>query len=157
VRLLADIRETYEIAETDRFSSEDLVQKLAEIETSPWGEWKNGKPMTQRGLAAQLKPFRVFPQKVRLDAYTTKNGYLRESFVPLWERYVPDRNGHCSGSKSAVSTNVYAACSGVPDKKGGTRTPPPKTLPSCPQCGSFYLLRDGTCVTCADPKGIANA
>jgi len=121
VRLLADIKEIYEISEADRFSSEDLVQKLAEIETSPWGEWKNSKPMTQRGLAAQLKPFEVYPRKIRFDAYTTKNGYLRDWFAPLWKRYVPDKNDERSGSKITVSANVYAVCSPVPDKLGSER------------------------------------
>src|SRR6266498_762394 len=120
-RLLSDIRDTFDAGEIDRFSSEDLIQKLAEIETSPWGEWRNGKPMPVRALARELKHFGITPRTVRFDDGSVKKGYLRESFEPLWTRYVPERNGSCNGSKSAVSPNVYAVCNGVTDKSGGER------------------------------------
>jgi len=33
-----------------------LAEALGEIEGRPWGEWKNGRPMTATALARQLAP-----------------------------------------------------------------------------------------------------
>jgi hypothetical protein len=120
-RLLSDIRDIFSAAgNPDQFSSGDLAEKLAEIETSPWGEWRNGKAMTARGLATQLKHFGLAPRNIRFD-YGVKKGYPRDALVPLWERYVADKSDDCSGLKNAVSSSVHADCSGVADKRGDTR------------------------------------
>jgi Protein of unknown function (DUF3631) len=147
VRLLRDIREIFEAEQLDKIGSDDLVRKLGEIETSPWGEWRQGKPMSARALAEQLKPFNIVPRTIRLED-GTKKGYLRENFLSIWERYVTDKNPSRYGSKSAVSSNVYAGCDAVTDKKGGTAE---RGLPSCRKCGSFALYKTPTglqCETC---------
>jgi Protein of unknown function (DUF3631) len=55
VQLLSDIRTVFEDAATDKFSSSELAQRLAGIETSPWAEWNKGKELNQNGLAKLLK------------------------------------------------------------------------------------------------------
>jgi putative DNA primase/helicase len=57
------------------------------METRPWPEWKNGKPMTDRQLAKVLKPFRIIPGTIRLDTGSTPKGYYRSAFDDAFARY----------------------------------------------------------------------
>jgi hypothetical protein len=59
---LADIRAIFESSGAERLSSVDLLSGLVEVETSPWGDWKHGKPLNAVGLAHLLKPFGILPQ-----------------------------------------------------------------------------------------------
>jgi hypothetical protein len=90
VRLLADIRAIFESSGAERLSSVDLLSGLVEVETSPWGDWKHGKPLNAMGLAHLLRPFGICPRTIRMDGATPK-GYLRESFFDAWGRYLPLR------------------------------------------------------------------
>jgi hypothetical protein len=142
--LLADIRAIFAMAEVDKIASGDLVDKLVEIETSPWGEWRQGKPMTVRALARELRYFEIAPRTIRFDDGSVKKGYLQESFVDAWERYVPDCN--CNSSKNEVSTSVDAGCNGVTDKRGGTEASGIPDKPNgrgsgswrCPECHAAF-------------------
>lgn len=87
-RLLADIRQIFEQHKTDRLASIDLVEALGKIETSPWGEWAKGKPLSQTGLAKLLRPFEISPRSIRIGENTPK-GYLLEQFQDAFQRYVP--------------------------------------------------------------------
>lgn len=89
VRLLGDVRTIFDERAADRIASAELVGGLAQIETSPWGEWKHGKPLTARGLAHLLRRFGISPRTIRLDPGETSKGYLREQFEDAWKRYVP--------------------------------------------------------------------
>jgi hypothetical protein len=58
-----------------------------------------------------------------------------------------------TGTKNPSSDNLYR---GSPPL-GGNRIQVGdggKELPSCPHCGSFYLDRHGTCITCPDSKEV---
>jgi hypothetical protein len=68
----------------------ELLTRLAEVETSPWGDWQHGKPLNAVGLARLLKPFAIGPRTIRVDGATPK-GYLRDSFLDAWGRYLPQR------------------------------------------------------------------
>jgi len=158
-RLLADIKQIFG-EEATRFTSGELVEKLVEIETSPWQEWRHGKPMTPHTLARLLKPFGIFPKTIRTDSAAVVRGYTRESFLADWKRYVAlpvaVENELCSTLKSACSPSVYGACSNVAVEKGGASQGGVKRgvsgLPECGQCGSTAMYRlpaGGTeCRTC---------
>jgi Protein of unknown function (DUF3631)/Bifunctional DNA primase/polymerase, N-terminal/Primase C terminal 1 (PriCT-1) len=88
VRLLADIRDIFEATGSDKLCSEELKDKLVEIESSQWAEWNKGKPITAIGLSRLLKPFEIKPRTIRLSRDTCK-GYLKESFLDAWTRYLP--------------------------------------------------------------------
>lgn len=88
VRLLADIREIFKERATDRLPSAELTRALVEIETSPWGEWWQGKPLTAGRLARLLKPFEITPSTIRVGDSTHK-GYLIAQFSDAFERYLP--------------------------------------------------------------------
>jgi hypothetical protein len=88
VRLLADIRSVFHSPECDRLPTIELLARLIQDETLPWGEFANGRPLTAIGLARVLKPFGVQPRTIRLEKGTIK-GYYKESFADAWVRYLP--------------------------------------------------------------------
>jgi uncharacterized protein DUF3631 len=117
--LLADIRQVFESRGADRLSSVDLATELADIETSPWGEWSHGKPLTAPRLARLLKPFEVFPECIRVGG-TTPRGYLVEQFGDAFRRYLraeafspsypsPQSSTPQQGSADAASAHFQTA------------------------------------------------
>jgi hypothetical protein len=90
MRLLADIRDAFDHHGLDHLSTIELLEWLHELEEAPWGEWY-GKPLSARGLARLLDPYRVRPVKRRL-AGQQRRGYFRSEFSDAWERYVPAGN-----------------------------------------------------------------
>jgi hypothetical protein len=87
VRLLTDIRHVLEARDTEKISSTDLVDALAAIETSPWGEWSHGRPITAPKLARLLRPFGVTPHTIRMGSDTSK-GYELADFEDSFRRYL---------------------------------------------------------------------
>jgi hypothetical protein len=92
VRLLSDIRAIFEASEEDRMPSADLAKALAEKETSPWGEWSHGKPITQSKLADLLRNHGITPGTIRISNDDTAKGYYREHFADAWSRYLPQNS-----------------------------------------------------------------
>jgi Protein of unknown function (DUF3631) len=88
VQLLADIRQFFESRKVDKVSSVELAEALAAIETSPWGEWSHGKPLSAPKLARLLRPFEVSPHPVR-DGDAVFKGYEQQDFGDSFRRYLP--------------------------------------------------------------------
>lgn len=89
VLLLADIRALFEVRNTDRLSSAEIVEALATKEERPWPEWSHGKPITVRQLASLLKPFGIKPHGIRIGD-TTPRGYDLAQFQEVFDRYLTD-------------------------------------------------------------------
>jgi Protein of unknown function (DUF3631) len=96
VQLLHDIRAVFEqqlAPKDDRegqvISSQDLVNKLGEMEDRPWPEFMRGRPITQHQLARVLRKFHVSSGSVRLSPTQTARGYKRKAFEPTFLRYLP--------------------------------------------------------------------
>lgn len=88
VMLLTDIQDIFESAPTcTRISTEELLQKLHEMEDRPWPEWFKGKPITARQIAKHLKPFGIKPKKIRFS-HATQNGYEPDMFKDAFRRYL---------------------------------------------------------------------
>jgi hypothetical protein len=87
VQLLSDIRSIFEVIPEDKVTSAELLDKLKEVETSPWADWGKGKGLTPNGLSRLLKPFGISPRTIRVEDKTPK-GYLRESFEDAFDRYL---------------------------------------------------------------------
>jgi putative DNA primase/helicase len=88
VQLLADPRALFDSEPSGVLFTREILAALGKNENSPWPEWKNGKPITNRQLAALLKPFKVRPRSVRRGADTEK-GYRHEWFDDAFARYLP--------------------------------------------------------------------
>jgi hypothetical protein len=87
IRLLADIQNVF--SDRDRITTADLLDALHELDESPWGDWF-GKPITNRALAALLKPYDIKSRNIKLAERRPK-GFLREQFESAWSRYTPSK------------------------------------------------------------------
>lgn len=85
MRLLADVRDVFD--GRDHLSTVDLLAGLHALEDAPWGEWY-GKPLSARGLARLLEPYRVAPSQRRVGGEKSR-GYFAADFEDAWARYVP--------------------------------------------------------------------
>ncbi len=121
-RLLSDIRQIFKAQDTDRLPSAELASALAGIETSPWGEWCHGKPITADRVARQLKPFDIRPKNIRFEEEILK-GYEISDFEDAWARYLPlDCNVPVSPPRPEAATPLQAAIgAGSGDFEAATR------------------------------------
>ena len=99
--LLADL---YAIFEADGMptvlSSATIVERLRDMESRPWSEWKRGKPITARALSDLLKPFEIAPRQDRkAGGGTNLRGYQRADFEGPWNAYFP----HLGGIQTATT------------------------------------------------------
>ena len=88
IKLLDDIKGTFESKKQERLSTLELLQELNCSDESPWSTWVQGRELNARGLASLLRPFGIHSQNVRTEAGVLK-GYSAESFKDAWERYLP--------------------------------------------------------------------
>ena len=82
VDLLHDIRLVFEDAGATFIASSELVKKLVEMDSKPWGDWRHGKPITTRAVADRLRAFGVVP-----TSNGSARGYHRDRFRDAWTRY----------------------------------------------------------------------
>jgi hypothetical protein len=83
-RLLADVRTVF--GDKDRITSRELLEKLHELEESPWADWF-GKPLSAAKLHRLLHDFSIHSRDVRFGERTLK-GFHSEQFEDAWARYV---------------------------------------------------------------------
>jgi putative DNA primase/helicase len=90
VELLRDIRSAF--GDDDVIRSSDLVAKLTADPERPWAEWKHGRPLTQKQLAALLSPFHIISLTVHPPGLPDGKGYRRIDFREAWAAYCPGQN-----------------------------------------------------------------
>jgi hypothetical protein len=83
-RLLADIHTVFEANGDERFKTAELIERLCEIEESPWGDW-HGKAISPHGLSKLLRPHRIKTMPVWTEGKTVR-GYKVEQFDEAWFR-----------------------------------------------------------------------
>ena len=60
--LLADLNQVFSDAgDPDAMATSSILEALHAMQHRPWSEWRRGKPLSPRGLAALLKPSRCGP------------------------------------------------------------------------------------------------
>ena len=90
VELLADIRAAFARRDTDRLSSESLIAELILDPERPWAEYGRArKPISQRQLAALLRPFKVSSKDLRTENHVLK-GYALDQLKDVFARYLAD-------------------------------------------------------------------
>ncbi len=88
ILLLRDIRDMLNLGRDERISSSKLLEDLTTIEESPWASWSNGRGLDARSLARMLRPFRIEPHNLRMQAGTVVKGYERGDFEEAWTAYL---------------------------------------------------------------------
>jgi hypothetical protein len=106
-RLLRDVRAVFDESGEDRLRTVDLIEQLATIEESPWGDWY-GKPITTQALSKLLHPFRIKTMSVWVDGEKGR-GYKREQFANAFARVLDGREGRDGRSGSASDTASTAS------------------------------------------------
>ncbi|MEJ7747900.1 MAG: DUF3631 domain-containing protein [Candidatus Limnocylindrales bacterium] len=95
MRLLADVRDVF--GDADHLTTPALLDGLHGMEDAPWADWY-GSPLSARGLAKLLTPYRVGPAQRRVRGEKSR-GYFAADFADAWTRYaapvgVPGQVGH---------------------------------------------------------------
>jgi hypothetical protein len=85
ILLLSDLRTLFLVQETDALRSEKICEELAKMESRPWPEYRRGRPITMKQLAALLRPFAVSPATIGKEAKGYRLKWLQEAF----DRYLP--------------------------------------------------------------------
>lgn len=85
MRLLADVRDAF--GDDAHLGTGELLTALHGMDDAPWADWY-GAPLSARGLAKLLGPYRVTPvlRRVRGERH---RGYFAADFGDAWARYVP--------------------------------------------------------------------
>jgi len=90
-RLLSDLHTIISAQpERDRWPSQTFVDRLNEMEESPWPQFNHGKGLTTSNLARMLRPFGIRPRTLKQEGHCVK-GYYSKDFTEAFERYLPER------------------------------------------------------------------
>lgn len=46
--------------------AKDLIKIMVNMTNRPWSDWRRGLPLTEKGLARLLKPYRIETKKIRI-------------------------------------------------------------------------------------------
>jgi hypothetical protein len=118
VRLLADLRSTFDESNANRISTADLLAALATMDEAPWASWASSRRrhpgLTASDLAKLLKPYRVRSKSIWLPGGTSAKGYMREQFEEAWARYLP---GYASPAVRASDSASGAASSAIAQRQ----------------------------------------
>jgi hypothetical protein len=114
IQLLSDIQAVFNDLDRDVLETLDLLRALCEIETSPWAEASNGKPLTPHKLALLLSDFGPAPGQHWIGG-TKIRGYARDDFRAAWDGYLP-APAHVPTSKSVetVEGSIHAGLEQFP-------------------------------------------
>jgi hypothetical protein len=132
--LLDDLRELFDTEpKPDVRFTKEILAELHKDETRPCVGWRNGKPITDRQLATQLKPFGIKPKTFR-DGSKTRKGYELAQFDDAFARYLPVR------SETPEQTSVSAGFEPFPSETSDSDVSDGK--PKKPErfCGLFQCF-----------------
>jgi len=103
VELLRDIKAVFDAENASFPTTAHLIDRLAEIEESPWGDWRNGRPITAQALSRLLRPFGVLPKHTKGG-----NGYTTADLAAVWERYLgPEQTQPQPATSRAPATEQW--------------------------------------------------
>lgn len=84
IRLLGDVRDVF--GDDAHLPTAELLRRLHDLGDAPWGEWY-GKPLTGRGLAKLLEPYKIVPTLKRVSGGPSR-GYFLAEFADAFARYL---------------------------------------------------------------------
>jgi hypothetical protein len=92
---LSDIRDIFNEGGLNRIKSSELIQKMIDIDTSPWAElwanewrYKDNKTGVFSKLARLLKPYGISSKTLHFSDRSDAKGYEETDFMDAWERYL---------------------------------------------------------------------
>jgi hypothetical protein len=146
LRLLADTRLAFDRLGKERVATSDLIEALQSDEESPWVDDRH--PLTPERLARLLRPFRIRSRQMKVNGLNVR-GFLRESFVDTWERYLAQAATPAPDPLPRYPDHV--AGSGVAGDNGGSvSTAERRTFPT-------YIVERPPTVACTDYRAHQSA
>ena len=101
-----EIRELQQIGNPERLSSHYLVEYLCGLNHRPWGEYKDGKPISWQDLAQLLGRFQIEPNQQRMGSHGPVRGYNRQDFLATWaEHFDQPEETICTDPTSGTGTS----------------------------------------------------
>jgi putative DNA primase/helicase len=91
-QLLADIRPLLIDETIEGLTGEAIIAELVKKPDRPWADWKHGKAITPKALAALLKPFNIIPERLYLQTNPDSRGYARYAVEEAFSCYLPPFN-----------------------------------------------------------------
>jgi hypothetical protein len=86
--LLLDIFCVFRNSQKDRLHTRALIEGLSGQGDRPWGEMLRGRPITERWLAFQLRPYGILPRVFKVDGCRGR-GYFEQDMMDTFRRYIP--------------------------------------------------------------------
>jgi hypothetical protein len=111
VQLLAAIRDMFEPG-VEEIPSKIMVENLTADPEQPWGEYRHGRPITQKQLGSLLSGYGVSSGTVHPPGLSDAKGYKRTQFTDLFERYLSPSDGN---PDSEASNRPNACDAGTSD------------------------------------------
>jgi putative DNA primase/helicase len=110
--ILADIRAAFRPGESEA-ATKVLIDRLTADPERPWADYRKGKPITDRQLAALLKPFGITSETVHPPGQPDAKGYRRTRFEEAWSLYLPAENDNSDVSKPPAREGSRDASEGA--------------------------------------------
>ncbi len=129
VLLLRDLRDVFTETGQDRLPTEEILDRLVEMDESPWGDIR-GKALDARGLSRRLSKYGIGPKNLRTASGVVK-GYDVGDLGDAWARYLPPRPSAEEPATSATPLQIDPARSGVADVAEETDH---ARASNCPEC-----------------------
>jgi len=93
VDMLRSIKAIFDDRFSDRIPSQDLLEKLNEMEDQKWPSFNDGQWAIKPAQVSELlSPFGIRPAQIWVGPHATrvqKRGYMKEWFEQSWARYLP--------------------------------------------------------------------
>ncbi len=116
VRLLRDIRSTFDAEGADRLTTGKLLEQLLKHDDAPW-RYLNGGSLDANRLARMLKPYGIAPKQFK-ESGGKARGYLRAHFEDAWARYLAVPGAEPGTLVSSHENPLVERDSGVPGRSG---------------------------------------
>jgi hypothetical protein len=110
VALLSDIRGIFVERNSDRATSQAIVEALVAMEDRPWAEFRSGKQITANSLARTLHPFKIAPTTLRAErGEKPTKGYYLKQFEDAFHRYLPQQGETNRNTVTSLAAQGFAA------------------------------------------------
>jgi len=116
VQLLEDIQSIFKMRIEEELPTGTLLTELNTFPERPWKEWKNGNPITDRGLAQLLRGFKIQSAQFRYNGKKVR-GYKKNDFLDAWKRYLSGTEGTNLKNKALQDDLSGTKREGVPHDK----------------------------------------
>lgn len=105
VLLLSDCQRFFDERSVDRARTADILPWLNQQEDRPWGGWRKGQPLDDRGCARLLKPYGIRSKNIRIGE-TSPKGYELAAFNDAFRRYLPSQPLHPLHASAATTYDL---------------------------------------------------